>query len=136
LRLACESTCFHPAILASSYSQFWAGQLRDSVLNAVLAVFELLRAKTGLDKDGTQLVAEALSVEHPKLFVSDLATASGRDEQKGFIQILQGTYLGVRNPMAHSLGSDLDEAAAAQYLVFASLLARRIDEAQPKTPGS
>ncbi|HYW46683.1 MAG TPA: TIGR02391 family protein [Bryobacteraceae bacterium] len=126
----------HPAILESSYSQFRAGKLRDSVFNAFVAVFDLLRTKTGLEKDGAQLVVEALSLERPRLVISTLATESGRSEQKGFIQILQGAYLGVRNPKAHSLASDLDEMAAAQYLVFASLLARRIDEAQTPTPGS
>jgi uncharacterized protein (TIGR02391 family) len=126
----------HPAILESSYSQFRAGQLRDSVFNAFVAVFDLLRTTTGLDKDGAQLVAEALSLDRPRLVISTLTTESGQNEQKGFIQILQGAYLGVRNPKAHSLASDLDATKAAQYLVFASLLARRIDEGQPQTPGS
>jgi hypothetical protein len=35
-----------------------------------------------------------------------------------------------RDPKAHSPGHDLDEAKAAQYLAFASLLARRISEAK------
>jgi uncharacterized protein (TIGR02391 family) len=93
-------------------------------LNAIVAVFDLLRARTGLDKDGALLVAEALSLERPRLIISTLSTESGQSEQKGFIQILQGAYLGVRNPKAHSLTSDLDVVKAAQYLVFASLLAR------------
>lgn len=126
----------HPTILGNSYPQFRAGRLRDAVFNAFVAVFDLLRTKTGLDRDGAQLVAEALSLERPRLVISTLATESGQNEQKGFIQILQGAYLGVRNPKAHSLLSDLDVVKAAQYLVFASLLARRIDEAQPQTSGS
>lgn len=123
----------HPAVFESSYAQFRAGRLRDAVLNAIIAVFDLLRARTNLDKDGIQLVAEAFSLERPKLIISTLTTESGQSEQKGFIQILQGAYLGVRNPKAHSLTSDLNVIKAAQYLVFASLLARRIDEAQSPT---
>jgi hypothetical protein len=46
------------------------------------------------------------------------------------MQILVGTYLGIRNPKAHSLNHDLDAERAAQYLIFASLLARRIYEAK------
>lgn len=123
----------HPAVFESSYAQFRAGRLRDAVLNGIIAVFDLLRARTGLDKDGTQLVAEAFSLERPKLIISTLSTESGQSEQRGFIHILQGAYLGVRNPKAHSLTSDLNVVKAAQYLVFASLLARRIDEAQSPT---
>jgi uncharacterized protein (TIGR02391 family) len=58
-------------------------------------------------------------------------TESGKNDQKGFLQIYQGAFLGVRNPKAHSLAHDLDQIKAAQYLVFASLLARRVDEAKP-----
>lgn len=35
----------------------------------------------------------------------------------------------MRNPKAHSLRNDLDRTSAAQYLVFASLHARRVDAA-------
>ena len=54
---------------------------------------------------------------------------SGQNDQKGFMQIYKGAYQGIRNPKAHSLTHDLTEVKAAQYLVFASLLARRIEEA-------
>jgi uncharacterized protein (TIGR02391 family) len=121
----------HPVVTASAYAQFRAGHLRDAVFNAFVAVFDLLREKSGLDKDGAALVAEALSLEKPKLILSTLGTESGQNDQKGFIQILQGAYLGVRSPKAHSLASDLDDSEAAQYLVFASLLARRVEEARP-----
>jgi hypothetical protein len=46
------------------------------------------------------------------------------------MQIFKGAYQGIRNPKAHSLTHDLTAMKAAQYLVFASLLARRIDEAR------
>lgn len=119
----------HPAIVRSSYTQFRNGQYRDAVLNAIMAVYELIRKKVGSDKDGSELVGEALSPSNPKLIISNLDTESGRNEQKGYLQILQGTYVGIRNPKAHSLSTDLDKSKTAQYLVFASLLARRIDEA-------
>ena len=50
--------------------------------------------------------------------------------KKGFMQILKGAFQGVRNPKAHTLAHDLTEPTAAQYLIFASLLARRIEEAK------
>jgi uncharacterized protein (TIGR02391 family) len=118
----------HPQIVASSYAQFRSGHFRDSVFNAFVAVFDLIREKTKIDKDGAELVAEVFSLSNPKLVFSSLKTESGQNEQKGFIQILQGAYQGIRNPKAHSLESDLNEIKAIQYLIFASLLARRIDE--------
>jgi len=44
------------------------------------------------------------------------------------MQIFKGAYQGIRNPKAHSMTHYQTAMKAAQYLVFASLLARRIDE--------
>jgi uncharacterized protein (TIGR02391 family) len=120
----------HPEIKASSYQQFRDGHLREAVLNAIMAIFDLIRDRVGLDGDGTALVGEAFSLSDPYLIFSEVDTESGQNDQKGFIQILNGSYQGIRNPKAHSLAHDLTEEKAAQYLVFASLLARRVDEAK------
>ncbi|WP_455388509.1 TIGR02391 family protein [Petrachloros mirabilis] len=119
----------HRVIIRSSYRQFQRHMYRDAVLNSVVAVFDLIRMRTGLDEDGISLVARVFSLTDPILVLSTLESESGRNEQKGFIQILQGTYIGVRNPKAHSLNADLTEDEVMQYLVFASLLARRVEEA-------
>lgn len=118
----------HPRVIASSYSHFKTGHFRESVLNSVVTVFDLLRERTGLDKDGSELVAETFSLQRPLLIVSTLETESGRNDQKGFIQMLQGVYLGVRNPKAHTLNMSPSQHVAAQYLVFSSLLCRRVEE--------
>jgi len=120
----------HSTIISSSYSQFRNGQYRDAVFNSIVAVFDLIRSKTNLDKDGATLVDEAFSLTQPKLVISELKTESGRNEQIGFMQILKGAFQGIRSPKAHSLFTDLDKLKASQYLIFASLLARRIEEAE------
>ncbi len=120
----------HPNIIRSSYRQYREGLYRDAVLNAIVAVFDLIRERTGLSEDGVQLVGRAFSIDNPVLILSTLDTDSGQNEQKGFIQILQGAYIGIRNPKAHSLRMNPTQDAAAQYLVFASLLARRIEESR------
>ncbi len=120
----------HRVIIAASYKPFLDGHLREAVLNSILAIGDQLRARTGLQIDGDDLIGRALSLTDPYLVLSELATESGRNDQKGFMQILKGAFQGVRNPKAHSLAHDLTEQTAAQYLVFASLLARRIDDAK------
>lgn len=120
----------HPIVIESSYHQFRNGLYRDAVLNAIVAVFDLIRRRTGIDRDGADLAGEVFSLSKPLLTITALDTESGRNDQKGFIQLVQGAYLGIRNPKAHSLLSDLTQDSAAQYLVFASLLARRVSEAK------
>lgn len=120
----------HPVVVESSYAQFQDGHLRDAVLNSVIGVFDYLRERSELALDGSDLANEAFSTHHPRLILSELETESGENDQVGFMQIFRGAYQGIRNPKAHSLTTDLTKTAAAQYLVFASLLARRIEEAQ------
>jgi uncharacterized protein (TIGR02391 family) len=121
---------FEPEVIACSLHQLEQGLYRDAVFNAFVAVFDLLRVRTGLDEDGASLVAHALSLDDPKLAVGDLSTTSGQNEQKGIIQMLQGAFLGIRNPAAHTLTHAFDERKARQCLVVASFLIRRIKEAQ------
>ena len=119
----------HPIIFEHAYQQYRAGHLRDAVLNAFTAVFDLIRQRTGLDMDGAKLVEQVFSFKKPQLVLSEIETESGKNDQVGFMHIYRGAYIGIRNPKAHSLQHDLTEIKAAQYLIFASLLARRVAEA-------
>ena len=119
----------HPVIIRSSLQQYKDGYYRDAVLNSIIAVYDFIRSKTSTEGDGAQLIGKVFSLESPRLILSEIESESGRNDQKGFIQIFQGAFQGIRNPKAHSLTHDLTDIKAAQYLVFASLLARRIDEA-------
>ncbi|HED09448.1 MAG TPA: TIGR02391 family protein [Caldithrix abyssi] len=119
----------HPVILENAYQLYRNGHLREAVLNSITAVYDLIRSKTGSEEDGDRLIGQVMSPNNPRIMLSELDTESGQNDQKGFMQIYKGAYQGIRNPKAHSLTHDLTELKAAQYLVFASLLARRIDEA-------
>ena len=119
----------HPVILENAYQLFRNGHLREAVLNSVVAVYDFIRARTGLTEDGDRLIGQVFSLEDPRLVLSELTSESGQNDQKGFMQIFKKAYQGIRNPKAHSLAHDLTDQKAVQYLVFASPLARRVDEA-------
>jgi len=119
----------HTEIKKHALKLYNNGHLRDAVLTSIIAVFDIIREKTGLENDGDRLIGKAFSLEKPYLILSEIDSESGKNDQKGFMQIYRGSFQGIRNPKAHSLAHDLTKLKAAQYLVFASLLARRIDEA-------
>lgn len=119
----------HPAIRAATIKHFQNGDYRNASLDAVVALFYLLRAKTCLDMDGDALCNQAFSPHAPILVLSDLETESGKNDQRGFMDMFKGFYRGVRNPKAHSLLHKLDATKSAQHLVLASMLACRVDEA-------
>lgn len=120
----------HPIIVEHSYQLYRNGHFRESVLNSVTAIFDFIRARTGSLEDGDRLIGQVMSIQDPKLVLTEIGTESGQNDQKGFMQIFKGAYQGIRNPKAHSLTHDLTPEKAAQYLVFASLLARRIEESR------
>jgi uncharacterized protein (TIGR02391 family) len=120
----------HPSVRAGAYAHYQDGHWRDSVLNAMIAVFDLVRMRTALDLDGDKLITRVFSSENPVLTVADVRTESGKNDQTGFMLMLQGVFRGVRNPKAHTLLHDLNELKAARYLVMASLFASRIEDAE------
>ncbi len=124
----------HPLIKKHCHKHYCDGDYREAVLNSIMAIWDYIRHRTKLSADGTALIDIVFAPNNPHLILSDLDTDSGQNDQKGFMQIYKGTFQGIRNPKAHSLVHDLTEVKAAQYLIFASLLARRIEEAKiPKT---
>jgi uncharacterized protein (TIGR02391 family) len=106
----------HPIVQQAGLDLYRNGHYREAVLNSVTAIFDLIRNRTGLKQDGAGLVSEAFALDRARLVLSEIETESGRNDQKGFMQIIQGMYLGIRNPKAHSLQHDVDERKAAEYL--------------------
>ena len=120
----------HPVIRDIAMTHLESGNYRNAILDAVTGLFDMLRARTRLDLDGDNLCNAAFSPHRPILIFSNLEGESGHNDQRGFMDLFKGVYRGVRNPKAHSLAHDLNETKAGQYLVFLSLLARRLDEAK------
>ncbi len=62
----------------------------------------LVKRRSGLEADGAGLMGTAFSLNSPVLRLSDLRTQWKRDQQLGYMQILQGSMTGIRNPRATS----------------------------------
>jgi len=74
-------------------------------------------------------MSQAFKLPSPILRWTDLKTDSDKDEQEGFMLLFMGAIVGVRNPKAHDHVIQKDKIKTLEYLSFASLLAKRIDEA-------
>ena len=122
----------HPYVAKGCVQLFEDGHYAQAIEESAKAVFQYLRDKTGLTSDGAQLAQEAFSVTKPKLVFNDLGDETKKNEQVGFMEMLKGYTKGVRNPLAHTHGKQEEAQKAFEYLVLASLLCRRIDDALPK----
>jgi len=106
------------------------GHYRESMINAILCLFDMIREETGLQDDGASLVGKAFSVDNPRIILSDLQSESGKNIQKGIIQILQGYFQAYRNVGSHSLRVSVDKKEALSVLIGVSRLYEKILHAE------
>jgi uncharacterized protein (TIGR02391 family) len=99
---------------------------------AFKAVEVRVRKQSGIDSSGRDLMAKAFGGEPPAISVESIGGRSGQDEQEGFKLIFMGAMQGIRNPKGHELMEQTDAQRTLEYLAFASLLMRRLDDAAAK----
>lgn len=121
----------HPRVADGCAKLFSDGHYVASIEHSAKVVFQHLRDVTGLTLDGAALAQQVFRTKNPLLTFSDLSDESKQNEQIGFMNLLEAYYKGVRNPIAHTHGKTEDAQKAFEYLVMASLLCRRIDDATP-----
>jgi len=122
----------HPIIVKIAQSRFKSGHYSDSVEAALkevnTRVKKIVKERIGEELDGAPLMQRALSLDNSVLDLADLSTESGKNIQKGYLQIFSGVMTGIRNPKAHE-NIVIDRKRAIHLLFLASLLMSRIDEA-------
>lgn len=121
----------HPKIVQISKSRFETNNFADSVEAALKEVNNIVKGivkqKTGQEYDGADLMNRAFSLNNPIIVLGDLSTQTGKDLQKGYMQIFAGAMTGIRNPKAHE-NIKIDSPRAIHFLFLASLLMFKIDE--------
>jgi len=121
----------HPKIVEFSKNRFETNHFADSVeaafkeVNNIVKV--IIKQKTGQEYDGADLMNRAFSLQNPLIVLDDLSTETGRNIQKGYMQIFSGAMTGIRNPKAHE-NITIDSRRAIHFLFLASLLMFKIDE--------
>jgi uncharacterized protein (TIGR02391 family) len=121
----------HPIVVKVSSSRFNSGHYADAVeaslkeINSI--VKKIVKDSIGEELDGSSLMQRALSVENPIIKMADLSNESGKNIQKGYIQIFSGTMTGIRNPKTHG-NIDLDKSRAIHLLFLSSLLISKVIE--------
>lgn len=116
----------HPSV-AKAVDHLWKdGHYRQAILDTYIALINAVKEKSRrLDLDNTPLTQTVFSANNPILKVSD-----DEDEQKGFMWLFSGAVMGIRNPKAHRLVPQEDPQRAFEWLSFASVLFRVLDECE------
>lgn len=116
----------HPEISRAASTLYLDGHYSNAVEESVKALNLLVRLRSRLEQDGTQLMERAFSPSNPVLQFNELENQSDKDEQKGFMQMFSGAVSGLRNPRAHGFIHD-DPERALEFIAFVSLLAKLLD---------
>ncbi len=122
----------HPSVVRVARKKFTDGYLADAVESAFKEVNkrvkDYVKTQIGQELDGSSLMNRAFSLNDPIIILDNLQTESGRDIQKGYMQIFAGSITGIRNPKAHD-NISIKEKRAVHLLFLASLLMYKLDEA-------
>jgi uncharacterized protein (TIGR02391 family) len=121
----------HRKIVSVAHSRFSSGHYADAVEAAFkeinMIIKKVVKEKIGEELDGVPAIEKAFSLHNPLIKLSDLSTESGRNIQKGYLQIFSGSILGIRNPKAHE-NIIIDRKQAIRLLFLASLLMSKIEK--------
>ena len=112
-------------------SELLADNYFHAVLEAVKSVANKIRDRTGLTDDGNTLVERALSGGPPLLAINSLNSESEQSEQKGFANLVRGTFGMFRNTTAHAarIHWNISKNDAEDLLSLVSLIHQRLDSA-------
>jgi uncharacterized protein (TIGR02391 family) len=119
----------HPDVLKFCKAELLQDNYFHAVFEATKSVADKIRQMSGLTTGGAALVDEALTVSHPVLALSKLATETEKMEQTGFAILLKGIFGTFRNVTAHApkIRWSIDEQDAMDLLTMVSYAHHKLD---------
>ena len=129
----------HPRVSEVSKSLYLDGHNANAAEDAFIEInvrvkglYQIINPndKNPCDKvpDGDGAMTTVFSPQKPLVEFCDTSTDTGKNVQKGFMQMLAGAMSALRNPKAHE-NIKLSADDAMRRLMFASMLMFKIDEA-------
>jgi uncharacterized protein (TIGR02391 family) len=121
----------HAKVQAVANTRFNNGHYADAVEATFKELASTVRAlvlqRGGPELDGVPLMQMAFSPKNPIIVLADLATQTGRDMQRGYMDLFAGAMAAIRNPKAHG-NIELSPERALHLLFVASTLWHTLDE--------
>ena len=109
---------------------FLGGHYARAVEEAYKCLNNTVKDKSGLGKDGQDLMNQVFSTKKPVLKLNKLKTESDIDEQLGYMLIFGGCMTGIRNPRAHEHRLRDSPDGALEMLAWANHLMRVVAKAK------
>lgn len=104
------------------------GHYAQATFEAFKFVDKEIQRHSKSSESGYKLMVRAFGGKSPTIALTALKSVSEKDEQKGFMFLFAGSVLAIRNPRGHEIGVSDSPDTCLDYLAFASLLVRRLEE--------
>lgn len=123
----------HPQIQKVSKGRYLSGFYADATENAfkeinarTKRIYAIARPNTPIPDSATAMTT-VYSQNNPIVEFCDRQTESGKNTQKGFMQMAEGAMTALRNPVSHE-NLDIFPDDAMRQLMFASMIMYKIDQ--------
>jgi uncharacterized protein (TIGR02391 family) len=116
----------HSEITSVSQKLFDDGHYAQATFEAFKLLEGRVKAISGIEDTGFSLMMTAFNETGPKIRLTDVASMSDKDEQKGFRHIFAGAIAGIRNPRGHDNRTDPIDLCL-DHLSVASVLLRTLE---------
>lgn len=119
----------HPNVREAA-NRYVDGHMEVAIFESFKALTNRVKMMTGIDLDGVKLMSKVFSDSQPLIAFADMSTQTGKDIQAGLRFLFMGAVQAIRNPDAHEAFKSLDQEEGMEALAFASMLMRRLDQAE------
>jgi uncharacterized protein (TIGR02391 family) len=116
----------HSEITSVSLKLFDDGHYAQATFEAFKLIESRVKTISGIEDTGFSLMMAAFNESGPKIKLTDLASLSDKDEQKGFRHMFAGSTAGIRNPRGHDNRTDNIDLCL-DHLSVASVLLRALE---------
>jgi len=119
-------TNLHPLVQSVAGKLYSDGHYRQAILDTYILLVDTVRTKSGrYDLDGVPLMQTVFSPRNPIIKISN-----DPDEQLGFMWMFSGAVMGIRNPKSHKVTQQKDAQQTLEWLSYASVLLRVLDDSE------
>jgi len=118
----------HPKLPQKVRNLFDDGYYHDSTFTAFKYIDCLVNFLSGVKESGVKLMMRVFDENNPVIKLNKLSSTSDMDEQKGYRSLFSGAVMALRNPRGHIVHMADDPDECLDYLSFASLLLRRLEQ--------
>ena len=117
----------HPTVKESAQQAFIAGDWCGAVRHAAISLYDVIRKKSGVKGDGTELIQCVFRGKNPVLQFRELAPPHIKGVENGMIDLLEGFSKSVRNAYMHS-EIKISKEVALQLISLACYLAKCVED--------